>query len=551
MWDGATSKGDFLESLNCAGAWNIPLVFVINNNQWAISVPRSIQSGAEWLSDKAKGAGIEGITVDGNDLVAMYDVVLHALDKARKGKGATLIEAISYRLSDHTTADDASRYRTDDELQDAWRYEPIARLKQFLEAQEAWSDTDEERLQQRSKEVVEQAVQHYQALTPQPPESGFDYLYSQPDADLLRQRDTVINKALRMQAKQTRSEQAPHPESAQRKMSHKGASMNELTLLEAVNLALHHEMADNTDVIVMGEDVGDNGGVFRATVGLKEKFGCKRVIDSPLAEALIAGVAVGMASQGLRPVAEFQFQGFVFPAMEHIMCHAARMRNRTRGRLTCPAVFRAPFGGGIHAPEHHSESNEALFAHIPGLKVVIPSSPQRAYGLLLAAIRSDDPVMFFEPKRIYRTVKSTVIDNGEALPLDTCFTLRKGRDLTLVTWGACVVESLQAAATLSQQGIEAEVIDLATIKPLDMRTILASLEKTGRLLIVHEASQTCGVGAEILARVAENALCLLKAPPKRVTGMDTIMPYYRNEDYFMIQADDITQAARSLVEGWL
>ncbi|GHA33815.1 pyruvate dehydrogenase (acetyl-transferring) E1 component subunit alpha [Photobacterium aphoticum] len=211
--DGATSKGDFLESLNCAGAWNIPLVFVINNNQWAISVPRSIQSGAEWLSDKAKGAGIEGITVDGNDLVAMYDVVLHALDKARKGKGATLIEAISYRLSDHTTADDASRYRTDDELQDAWRYEPIARLKQFLEAQEAWSDTDEERLQQRSKEVVEQAVQHYQALTPQPPESGFDYLYSQPDADLLRQRDTVINKALRMQAKQTRSEQAPHSES--------------------------------------------------------------------------------------------------------------------------------------------------------------------------------------------------------------------------------------------------------------------------------------------------------------------------------------------------
>lgn len=326
--------------------------------------------------------------------------------------------------------------------------------------------------------------------------------------------------------------------------------MAEMTLVEAVNLALHHEMAKDANVIVLGEDVGDNGGVFRATVGLKEKFGLRRVIDSPLAEALIAGVAVGMATQGLRPVAEFQFQGFVFPAMEHLMCHAARMRNRTRGRLTCPAVFRAPFGGGIHAPEHHSESIEALFAHIPGFKVVIPSSPQRAYGLLLASIRSNDPILFFEPKRIYRTVKSEVVDSGEALPLDTCFTLRKGRDITLVTWGACVVESLQAAETLSKQGVEAEVIDLASIKPLDMDTILKSLEKTGRLLVVHEASRSGGVGAEIITRVAEKALCILKAPPKRVTGMDTIMPYYRNEDYFMIQEQDIVLAAKELVEGW-
>lgn len=326
--------------------------------------------------------------------------------------------------------------------------------------------------------------------------------------------------------------------------------MSEMTLVEAVNLALHHEMEHDPSVIVMGEDVGDNGGVFRATVGLKEKYGFKRVIDTPLAEALIGGVAVGMATQGLRPVAEFQFQGFVFPAMEHLMCHAARMRNRTRGRLTCPAVFRAPFGGGIHAPEHHSESVEALFAHIPGFKVVIPSSPQRAYGLLLAAIRSNDPVMFFEPKRIYRTVKSNVTDDGEALPLDTCFTLRKGRDLTLVTWGACVVESLQAAKTLSSQGVEVEVIDLASIKPIDMATIQRSLQKTGRLLVVHEASRSCAVGAEILARVAENAMCLLKAPPKRVTGMDTIMPYYKNEAYFMIQEQDIVLAARELVEGW-
>lgn len=324
----------------------------------------------------------------------------------------------------------------------------------------------------------------------------------------------------------------------------------EATLVEAVNLALHFEMANDPSVVLLGEDVGDNGGVFRATVGLKEKFGLRRVIDTPLAEALIGGVAVGMATQGLRPVAEFQFQGFVFPAMEHLICHAARMRNRTRGRLTCPAVFRAPFGGGIHAPEHHSESIEAMFAHTPGLRVVIPSSPQRAYGLLLAAIRCNDPVMFFEPKRIYRTVKSNIVDNGEALPLDTCYTLRKGRDVTLVTWGACVIESLQAAATLSEQGIEAEVIDLASIKPIDMDTIFKSLEKTGRLLVVHEASRSCGVGAEIITRTSEHAMCLLKAPPKRVTGLDTVMPYYKNEDYFLIQEEDIVLAARDIVEGW-
>ncbi|EAS66216.1 alpha-ketoacid dehydrogenase subunit beta [Photobacterium angustum] len=326
--------------------------------------------------------------------------------------------------------------------------------------------------------------------------------------------------------------------------------MADITLIEAVNLALHYEMQHDPNVVILGEDIGENGGVFRATLGLKHAFGCKRVIDTPLAESLIAGVTVGMASQGLRPIAEFQFQGFIFPAMEHLVCHAARLRNRTRGRLTCPAVFRAPFGGGIHAPEHHSESIEAMFAHIPGLKVVIPSSPQRAYGLLLAAIRSNDPILFFEPKRIYRTVKSHVENNGLALPLEQCFTLRKGTDITLVTWGACVVESLQAADTLSHHGIKLEVIDLASIKPIDMATITASIEKTGRLLVVHEAAKTCGVGAEIITRVAESAMCLLKAPPKRLTGFDTIMPYYRNEDYFMIQHDDIVNAARELMEGW-
>ena len=321
----------------------------------------------------------------------------------------------------------------------------------------------------------------------------------------------------------------------------------DVTLVEAVNMALHRAMADDENVVVLGEDIATNGGVFRATVGLKEAFGFKRVMDTPLAENLIAGTAIGMATQGLKPVAEFQFMGFIYAGMEQIVSHAARMRNRTRGRLHCPLVFRAPFGGGIHAPEHHSESTEALFAHIPGLRVVIPSSPQRAYGLLLAAIRNPDPVIFLEPKRIYRAVTQSVEDNGEALPLDTCFTLREGDDVTLITWGACVMETLQAADKLAEQGVSCEVIDVATVSPLDRETLLCSVAKTGRAVIIHEACRNGGVGAEVAASIAEAAFLDLQAPVVRVTGYDTIMPYYRNEQYYLPQVEDIVTAVEQVI----
>ena len=321
----------------------------------------------------------------------------------------------------------------------------------------------------------------------------------------------------------------------------------DVTLVEAVNMALHRAMADDENVVVLGEDIATNGGVFRATVGLKEAFGFKRVMDTPLAENLIAGTAIGMATQGLKPVAEFQFMGFIYAGMEQIVSHAARMRNRTRGRLHCPLVFRAPFGGGIHAPEHHSESTEALFAHIPGLRVVIPSSPQRAYGLLLAAIRNPDPVIFLEPKRIYRAVTQSVEDNGEALPLDTCFTLREGDDVTLITWGACVMETLQAADKLAEQGVSCEVIDAATVSPLDRETLLCSVAKTGRAVIIHEACRNGGVGAEVAASIAEAAFLDLQAPVVRVTGYDTVMPYYRNEQYYLPQVEDIVTAVEQVI----
>jgi 2-oxoisovalerate dehydrogenase E1 component beta subunit len=325
--------------------------------------------------------------------------------------------------------------------------------------------------------------------------------------------------------------------------------MQEITLVEAVNQALAHELAADPRVVLLGQDIGVNGGVFRATAGLSERFGKERVVDTPLAEGLIAGMSIGLAAQGLRPVAEIQFMGFIYPAIDQILNHASRLRNRTRGRLSCPMVLRAPTGAGIHAPEHHSESTETLFAHVPGLRVVVPSSPARAYGLLLAAIRDPDPVIFLEPTRLYRLFKEYVPDNGEALPLDVCFQLRDGTDVTLVSWGAALRETLAAADALAESGISAEVIDVATVAPLDIRTILDSVAKTGRCVIVHEAARNVGVGAEIAAQLADQGLLTLLAPIKRVTGYDAVVPLGKLERHYMPQANRIVGAVRDVLEA--
>lgn len=321
-----------------------------------------------------------------------------------------------------------------------------------------------------------------------------------------------------------------------------------ITLIEAITKALDYELEHDQEVVLFGQDIGANGGVFRATLGLQQKFGEERVRDTPLAENMIVGLAVGMAAMKLKPVAEIQFMDFICAGIDQLLSHASRFRNRTRGRLSCPLVIRTPSGGGIRAPEHHSDSMEALFSQIPGLRVVIPSSPSRAYGLLLAAIRDPDPVIFMEPKRIYRLLKEEVEETGEALPLDVCFTLREGTDLTLVSWGAMVHETLQAADQLALQGIQAEVIDVATIKPLDFETILRSVEKTGRCVIVQEANPTCSVSADISARIAEQALTSLMAPVQRVTGYDTVMPLYQLEKKYLPQIDRILKAAKTALE---
>lgn len=325
--------------------------------------------------------------------------------------------------------------------------------------------------------------------------------------------------------------------------------MANLTLVEAVNQALAWEMAHDDSVVVFGEDVGVNGGVFRATVGLQEKFGAERVFDTPLAEAMIAGLSVGMATQGFKPVPEIQFMGFIYPALDQIINHASRIRNRTRGRLTCPMVLRAPFGTGIRAPEHHSESTEALFAHMPGVRVVIPSSPVRAYGLLLSAIRDPDPVIFLEPKRIYRAFRQEVPDNGEGLPLDKAFVTRPGTDVTLINWGASALESWNAAGELADEGIDCEVVDLATVSPMDKDTILESVSRTGRAVIVHEAAVSGGLGGEVAAVLASEGLYSLEAPVVRVGGYDAVPPLARMEYGYIPSVQRIKDAVHECMEG--
>jgi len=321
----------------------------------------------------------------------------------------------------------------------------------------------------------------------------------------------------------------------------------ELTLVDAINLALARALADDPDVVVFGEDVGTNGGVFRATAGLQRRFGVERVFDTPLSELLISGLCVGMAAQGLRPVAEIQFLGFLYPCLDQLVNHASRLRHRTQGRITCPMVLRTTHGAGIRAPEHHSEATEAMLAHIPGLRVVIPASPERAYGLLLAAIRDPDPVLFFEHKFLYRRIKEEVPAGDYTVPLGKAIVRREGKDLTILSYAAMMYTSLEAAEALAREGIAAEVIDLRTLMPLDEETILNSVRKTNKCLVVHEDTKTGGIAGEIAAILSEKAFHDLDGPLVRVTSLDTPVPYAPTlEEAFLPNAQKVFAAAKSL-----
>jgi len=319
--------------------------------------------------------------------------------------------------------------------------------------------------------------------------------------------------------------------------------MPKLNMVQAINLALREEMQRDNSVVILGEDVGIDGGVFRTTEGLYNEFGAERVIDTPLCESGIIGTAIGMAVYGLKPVAEIQFMGFIYAAIDQIFSHAARIRCRSRGRYTCPIVIRTPYGGGVKALELHSESTEAFFCHMPGIKVVVTSTPYHSKGLLISSIRDPDPVIFLEPTRLYRLIKEEVPEGDYTIPLGKARIVQDGKDVTVISWGSMLQRTLQAV-----EGYDAEVIDLMTIQPFDEETVLNSAKKTGRVVIVHEAPKTCGFGAELSATIAEEAILYLKAPILRVTGYDVIVPLQKLEDYYLPSVERIRRAIEEVMK---
>jgi 2-oxoisovalerate dehydrogenase E1 component len=533
--EGGTSKADFHESLNFAGVYDLPVVFAVENNQWAISVKRDRQTASRTIAQKAVAYGFEGIMVDGNDVLASYEAAKYAVDKARRGGGPTLIEFSTYRLGPHTTAELVSnKLKAPEEVAEWEMRSPITRFEKYLRSKGMLDEKTKDEVLQAAQKRMEQAVAEYRAIQIPEPTVMFDYMYSVPTPRLLAERAEAFGG------------NPPSSEERRQEPQIKGGKPG-VNIRNAVNMGLREGMARNKRVVIFGEDVGKNGGVFQVTRGLQDEFGPDRVFDTPLAELGIAGIFVGLSIGGMIPVAEFQFEGFSVPAFDQIFGHVARMRNRTRGRYAPRGVIRFPYGAGIRAPEHHSDSPEAYYSHTPGLKVVIPSNPFDAKGLLASALIEPDPVIFMEPKKLYDSPKAEVPEEEYFVPIGRAKIAREGSELTLISFGAMMVPTMQAADELqSSHSISVEVIDLRTVSPLDFSTILASVQKTGRVVIVHEAPRTLGIGAEVAATIADKALDYLKAPIKRVTGFDTVVPLSKLEDYYVPSKDRIVKAAREL-----
>jgi 2-oxoisovalerate dehydrogenase E1 component len=529
--DGATSEADFHAGMNFAGVWKTPTVFICSNNLYAISVPYEKQTASETIAQKAAAYGFDGFRVDGMDPIAMYLATRLAVQRARKGQGPTLIEAMTYRHGPHATADDPTRYRSREEEQKWKQRDPIERLRRFLENRGEWDERVGEKVSQETAGQVEAAIAAIEAK----PLPGRD--------DAIRHGFHRIPGHV---VDQLHSMQKAHGEDLTSFGKEEIWSIGHdepvtgptesWTMADAINAALDQAMERDPDVIVLGEDVGTSGGVFRITDGLQARYGEGRVIDTPLSESGIVGTAVGMALAGARPVAEIQFEGFVYPAFDQIVSHLGRFRYRTRGNSSVPVVVRFPSGAGIGAHEHHCDSPEAYFVHAPGLVVICPSTPTDAKGLLAAALEGDDPVIFLEPKVLYRAGREDVPVEHFTLPIGRARIRRPGTDLTLVTYGGMVPVALEAT---SQVDASVEVIDLRTLFPWDRETVLESVARTGRLLLVQEPQGSAGVAAEVAAVVAEKALYQLQGPIVRVTGFDVPWPQFAIERHALIDAQRV------------
>ncbi|MGA8922034.1 MAG: thiamine pyrophosphate-dependent enzyme [Candidatus Dormiibacterota bacterium] len=513
--EGAGSEGDTHEAFNFASIYKLPEVFVCQNNGFAISTPMRKEYAVEYVAQRAAGYGFPGVTVDGRDPVTCYVVSKEAVARARAGEGPTLIETLVDRLGAHSSEDDQRRYRTQEEIDHLALNDCLEQFKKRLLDESVLSEKEVAELEERVKEEVTQATREGMESPDPPAENALTNVYS---ADVPKAIDPAA-----------------------------GVETEDMNMVAALRSALTEEMERDERVMVLGEDVGQKGGVFLVTDGLRARFGEARVIDTPLAESSIAGVSLGLAIAGKRPVAEMQFADFAHMAFNQITNEIAKFRYRSDGDWGVPMVVRAPMGGHAHGALYHSQSIEARFA-TPGLKIVIPSSPYEAKGLLLAAIRDPDPVLFFEHKRLYRMFKEAVPKGEYLIPLQVARTVRGGADISVFCYGLMVHYALEAAKVLEQDGVSVEIVDLRTVYPLDKDAIIASARKTGKCLVLYEENFSVSIGSEVAALIADEAWRWLDAPVKRFGGLDVpSMPYaVPMEEYFMPTPDKITKVLRDL-----
>ncbi len=493
--EGATSEGDWHEAMNWAGIHDLPLIFVIENNHYAISVPAHEQVAGR-IADRAQGYGFPGHLIDGNDPLAVVAAMQEAVARARAGAGPSLIEAETYRYYAHTSDDNDSLYRDKDEVERWRKKDPLGRLRQYLIEHRLLTEAEEAAIDKEVVEMLADAVERAEAAP-------------NPDEPLSR----VYARVIEPESAVTRPE--PEPE---------GERIN---LITAINRTLHEILETHPDAVVFGEDVArEKGGVFKATQSLTDTFGADRCFNTPIAESSIVGCAIGMAATGLRVIPEIQFADYIHPAFDQIVSEAARVSYRSDGHWNCPIVIRAPYGAGIHGAQYHSQSIEAFYAHVPGLKVVIPSTPADVKGLLHTAFEDPDPVMFIEPKKLYRLARGPYPVGEHRVPLGRAAIRHTGTDLTIVTYGAMAHFAMEAVPVLEELGISPEVIDLRSLKPLDWPTIEESVKKTSRALIIHEDNEFVGYGAEVAAQIADKTFEYLDAPVKRYGLPDVpLMPY--------------------------
>lgn len=536
--EGGASKGDFHEAMNFVGVHRLPFVAVCENNGYAISTPLTQESATENIASYAHSYGFTGVIVDGNDVIDVYAAMHQALTRARQGEGPTLIECKTYRYLAHTSDDDDRSYRTAEEVE-AWRKkDPVQKLKQYLVEQRLLPESAEAQLEQEVTAAVEQAVVEAEGAADPEPAAAFTQVFARP----LRPLAGVPEE---FAATQFGAAVADHPAP-----SFDGAT--DMNMVEAVRSTLRAALTADERVFLLGEDVGVRGGVFKASEGLQEEFGKARVLDTPLAESAIIGVAIGAALSGMRPIAEIQFADFIHPAFDQIVSEAARMHYRSNGDFPLPLVIRSPYGGGVHGALYHSQSVESLFCHIPGLKVVAPSTPADVRGLMLEALDDPDPVMFFEHKRTYRLITGPVPEDDFRIPIGVASVVRVGTDLTVVSYGMALHHALEAASRLADAGAGSlEVIDLRTLQPWDRDTVLASVAKTGRVLVVSEDNHSVSFAAEVCATVAQEAFYDLDAPVTRLCTADIpAFPFAHNlEAAALLDADRVETAARRVLDA--